>query len=234
MSNYDINIVEALFFNSNNVETIHSSNSKLIGYISLIEIGSWDSEIIERLNKNDYLLDDNDNKILDLNGNNYLGNLSSSHFREVLLNTIQTRIVDKKMDGVFFDTLDWIDYYSNNKRIYSLLSEGYKNFLIEFKNKFPSLIIIQNRNFDSYKNFSKNYIDGLLWENFNSPYINNLKDEVSEFKKLSRIIKRSKTDIYVISFMNEGENRNITTKLGWSFLFSQMNQRYSNWNITVR
>ena len=104
MSNYDINIVEALFFNSSNVETIHSSNSKLIGYISLIEIGNWDSEIIELLNKNDYLLDDNNNKILDLNGNNYLGNLSSSHFREVLLNTIQTRIVDKKMDGVFFDT----------------------------------------------------------------------------------------------------------------------------------
>lgn len=103
MSNYDINIVEALFFNSNNVETIHSSSSsKLIGYISLVEIGSWDSAIIKLLNENDYLLDENNNKILDLNGNNYLGNLSSSHYREVLLNVIQTRIADKNMDGVFF------------------------------------------------------------------------------------------------------------------------------------
>ncbi len=235
MSNYDINIVEALFFNSNNVETIHSSSSsKLIGYISLVEIGSWDSAIIKLLNENDYLLDENNNKILDLNGNNYLGNLSSSHYREVLLNVIQTRIADKNMDGVFFDTLDWIDYYLNNELLYSQLSEGYKSFLLEFKNRFPSLMIIQNRGFESYKNFSNKYIDGLLWENFNSPYINNSKEEVSEFKNLTKIIKKAKTAIYVISFINEEENRNIAKKYNWSFLFSQMNKRYSNWNINIR
>lgn len=235
MSNYDINIVEALFFNSNNVETIHSSSSsKLIGYISLVEIGSWDSAIIKLLNENDYLLDENNNKILDLNGNNYLGNLSSSHYREVLLNVIQTRIADKNMDGVFFDTLDWIDYYLNNELLYSQLSKGYKSFLLEFKNRFPSLMIIQNRGFESYKNFSNKYIDGLLWENFNSPYINNSKEEVSEFKNLTKIIKKAKTAIYVISFINEEENRNIAKKYNWSFLFSQMNKRYSNWNINIR
>lgn len=234
MSNYDVNIVEALFFDSNNVETIQSSHSKLIGYISLVEIGNWDSDMIKLLNENDYLLDENNNKILDLNGKNYLGNLSSPHFREVLFKVIQTRIVDKNMDGVFFDTLDWIDYYLTNERLYSLLSNGYKSFLIEFKNRFPSLIIIQNRGFESYKNFSKKYIDGLLWENFNSPYINNSKEEVSEFKNLTKIIKKAKTEIYVISFINEEENRNIAKKYGWSFLFSQMNKRYSNWYINVR
>jgi len=235
MSKYDINIVESLFFNSNNVETIHtSSSSKLIGYISLVEIGSWDSELITLLNENDYLLDENNNKILDLNGKNYLGNLSSSHFREVLLNVIQTRIVDKNMDGVFFDTLDWIDYYLNNELLYSQLSDGYKSFLLEFKNRFPSLMIIQNRGFESYKNFSKKYIDGLLWENFNSPYINNSKEDISEFKNLTKVIKKAKTAIYVISFINEEENRNIAKKYNWSFLFSQMNKRYSNWNINIR
>lgn len=234
MGNYDINIVEASFFTKEDVDIIHSKNSKVIGYLSLIEIGSWDLTLNQKLKDEDFLKDSNNKRLMNLSENNYLGNLYSDNFKNALLDILKTRIIDKNMDGVFFDTLDWIDYYKNDTTIYNQLITGYKDFIKEVKELYPKLMIIQNRSFTSYNNFSKKYVDGLLWENFNSPYIENDKTEIKLLKSIKRNSFLYKTNIFVLSFINEDINRELSKKLKWNFLFSQMEKRYSNWNVETR
>lgn len=234
MKNYDLNIVEASFFSEENVEYLHSNSSKVIGYISLIEIGYWDEEIISTLNEDDYLKDNNGNKLKSLSGTNYLGNLSSKHFREIILNKIEKRILNKNMDGIFLDTLDWIDYYKEDKVIYNKLFYGYKELLIELKQKYPTIIIMQNRGFDSYFNYSKSYITSILFENFDLINIESKKRRNKEFMKFKLYAKIYKTDVYIISFTNDRINRNISSKLNWNYLYSQMEDRYSKWDIEIK
>ncbi len=234
MGNYDINIVEASFFTKEDVDIIHSKNSKVIGYLSLIEIGSWDLTLNQKLKDEDFLKDSNNKRLMNLSENNYLGNLFSDNFKNALLDILKTRIIDKNMDGVFFDTLDWIDYYKNDTTIYNQLITGYKDFINQVKELYPKLMIIQNRSFTSYNNFSKKYVDGLLWENFNSPYIENDETEIKMLKSIKRNSFLYKTNIFVLSFINEDINRELSKKLKWNFLFSQMEKRYSNWNVENR
>ncbi|MGD1815903.1 MAG: endo alpha-1,4 polygalactosaminidase [Pleomorphochaeta sp.] len=234
MGNYDINIVEASFFTKEDVDIIHSKNSKVIGYLSLIEIGSWDLTLNQKIKDEDFLKDSNNKRLMNLSENNYLGNLFSDNFKNALLDILKTRIIDKNMDGVFFDTLDWIDYYKNDTTIYNQLITGYKDFIKQVKELYPELMIIQNRSFTSYNNFSKKYVDGLLWENFNSPYIENDETEIKMLKSIKRNSFLYKTNIFVLSFINEDINRELSKKLKWNFLFSQMEKRYSNWNVETR
>ena len=234
MGNYDINIVEASFFTKEDVDIIHSKNSKVIGYLALIEIGSWDLTLNQKLKDEDFLKDSNNKRLMNLSENNYLGNLYSDNFKNALLDILKTRIIDKNMDGVFFDTLDWIDYYKNDTTIYNQLITGYKDFIKQVKELYPELMIIQNRSFTSYNNFSKKYVDGLLWENFNSPYIENDETEIKMLKSIKRNSFLYKTNIFVLSFINEDINRELSKKLKWNFLFSQMEKRYSNWNVETR
>ncbi len=234
MANYNINIVESLFFNKENVNYLHNNNSKVIGYISLIEIGSWDNDIIDQLDEEDYLKDKNNNKLKSLDNSNFLGDLSSKHFRDVLINVINKRIIDKEMDGIFFDTLDWIDYYKDNNYLYEKLITGYEQLLKEIKLKNPNIILFQNRGFESYFSFSKKYISSILWENFISPYINNKKSKIYTYKKLKRYAKIYETDVYIISFTNDYINRIIAKKNNWNYLYSQMDDRYSKWDIKVK
>ncbi len=234
MATYDVNIVEASFFEKEDVEYLHKNNSQGIGYLSLVEIGHWDTPLINDLHEEDYLVDASNEKMKSLSKSNYLGDLSSPHFREVLFSYLETRIFDKGMDGVFFDTLDWIDYYTDDARIYEKLTSGYKAFLIELRKRYPDSIVIQNRGFESYKKFSHDYIDGILWENFQSPYIEGDTEKIQTLKKFDRATKLSRTNVFVISFENEDENRKAAAALDWNFLYSQMEDRYSKWDIEVR
>lgn len=99
MLNYDINIVEASFFNSKDVEFIHESSSKVVGYLSLVEIGYWDTLLVNDLRDDDYLRNESNEKLQNLSQTNYLGDLSSSHFRKILFKHLESRILEKKMDG---------------------------------------------------------------------------------------------------------------------------------------
>lgn len=234
MINYDLVIVEASFFKKEDIEFLHNNNTKAIGYLSLIEIGSWDKELTSKLDNNDYLKDENNTKLRSLDDSNYLGDLSSEHFRSLLLETLEKRIVSKGFDGVFFDTLDWIDYYQNNPVLYDKLSIGYNKLLKEIKLKFPNLLLFQNRSFNSYFSFSKNYISAILWENFNSPFINDEKTKIKIYNNLKKHAKLYKTDVYLISFTNDYINKIIAKKNNYNYLYSQMENRYSIWDIETR
>ena len=227
MGKYDLLIVEALNFEKEDVRNIKKKkNTILIGYLSTIEIGHWDEEILEKMNEEDYMTFEG-KRLYDKNFKNPLADISQEHYQKILFNTLEERILSKGMDGVFLDTVDWIDYYSTNEEIYKKLNKGYEEVLKKIRKKYPDIYIIQNRGFKSVFDFSSNYIDGFLWENLN---VNEFDEDYQEtFKKLQEINSKNKFVIFSLSFEDERENNIFTKKLNWKHMYLEKDGRYTKW-----
>jgi endo-alpha-1,4-polygalactosaminidase (GH114 family) len=230
MSSYDLNIVEGSFFDSEDVEYLNEKGSKVVGYYSVMEIGSWDASLIEKLDDMDYLKKDGV-KVKSLSGSNYIGDISKCHFQDALIDSISERVMAKGMDGVFLDTVDWIDYFQDDEILYPILLKGYGEFLEKLKARYPDIIVIQNRGLYAYENLSCSYVDGILWENFSSPYVEDDESAIDRLKKVRSLSRRYNTAVFTISFDEGHESEDLSTKLGWVHLQSQMEDRYSKWDI---
>ena len=94
--------------------------------------------------------------------NSYYVNVSCEKWQDLILNGIIPEILNKGFDGVFLDTVDVVDLYPNMK-----------NDMIELiatiREKYPNIIIIQNRGFSIIDETAK-YIDGILFECFTTRY----------------------------------------------------------------
>lgn len=231
MSNMDLVIVEASFFQNSNVDYLKENNTKVVGYLSLMEVGYWDRTLIDKLSDSDYLTIQ-DKKVLSKSGKNLIGDISEENYQNALLEMLEERIMSKGMDGVFLDTIDWIDYYKDDLEIYNKLKGGYIDFISKIKEKYPSIIVIQNRGFESFKDYSCNFIDGILWENFSSPYINNENSKIDKLKQFIKISKKKKTKVFTISFDEEMKSKDFSESMGWTHLQTQMENRYSKWNFS--
>lgn len=230
MSSYDLNIVEGSFFDSDDVEYLNENGSKVVGYYSVMEIGSWDADLIAKLDDMDYLKKDGV-RVKSLSGSNYIGDIFKCHFQDALIDSISERVMAKGMNGVFLDTVDWIDYYQKDVILYPILLKGYGEFLEKLKARYPDIIVIQNRGIYAYENLSCRYVDGILWENFSSPYIEDDEEAIDRLKKVRSLSRRYNTAIFTISFDEGHESEDLSTKLGWVHLQSQMENRYSKWDI---
>ncbi|MCK4261055.1 MAG: endo alpha-1,4 polygalactosaminidase [Halanaerobiales bacterium] len=229
MQNLDLVIVEALYFTLQDVEKVKEKNGTiLLGYLSVMEFGNWDYEIADQLNPSDYLYVDGE-KVYNKKYNNYVADISQEHYQEILLDTLEKRILSKGMDGVFFDTIDWIDYYKNNEDVYKKLMVGYEELLIKITNRFPDLYIIQNRGFNTLYELRGTYVDGVVWENFDSSTIDTKKSVQDILFKLKRLKKKKGIAIFTISFKNEIANKTYTHKNKWKHLQTEESKRYVEW-----
>lgn len=138
---------------------------------------------------------------------------------------IEERITNKNFDGIFLDTIDWIDFYNNNPSISKNMLEGYEKFLKDIKELYPDLIIIQNRGFKSLKNFSYKYIDGIVWENFN--YKKTFKEDKYITSNLIFQNQFKGIKVFTISHTDYNENKKLSNKLNWIYMKNK--NSYSIW-----
>ena len=217
MNKSDMVIVEASLFDKLDVERLkENKKTKVLGYLSVMEIGNWDNEIIASLNSADYLTIDG-KRVGDGKNQNFLGDISRTHYRQTLLNTLENRILAKGMDGVFLDTTDWIDQFDDNKAVQEKLVTGYEEFLKEVKSRFPEIIIIQNRGFSCFNKVGYKYIDGFLWEDFKTPLGEN-KDFEQRVNELKMLTQEHGIKIFSVSYENEAQNKEFASQMGWTHL----------------
>lgn len=231
MRNYDLLVVEANHFDKQAVEVVKNNNYTMIfGYLSIMEIGNWDKEIIDRLEPADYLKINGD-KAYNEKYNNYIGDISREHYQEVLLDVLEKRILSKGLDGVFIDTTAWIDNHEDDKEVYKKTLEGYEKFLIKVKEKYPDILILQNRGFEVFFTTSNNYTDGFVWENFNAPTVNKRKSIQDRIDKLERIRTQKNVVIFSISYENEAENKTFAQKMKWKHLQQNNSSHHNEWTF---
>lgn len=231
MKDIDLMIIESLQFNNMQINEIKKdSDTLLIGYISVMEIGNWDHDILSKMDENDYLKV-NGVRVYNEEYNNFLGDISNESYQEKLIKILEDRVISKGLDGVFIDTVDWIDYYKSDEELHKRLLDGYKEFLTKVRSRYPEVIIIQNRGFDSLYEFSSLYIDGILWENFNSYDTENSNLFLERVKKFNELKKRHDLIVFTIGYHNEDINTKFSKDMNWKFFYTDELNRYTDWRF---
>jgi endo-alpha-1,4-polygalactosaminidase (GH114 family) len=159
---YDMVIVEPLLISDKDLLKLQNAGVVVIGYQSMLEVGLWDKDILNNLNSEDILIQQTENRGPTANPN-------SLHYKKLWISEYKKRIENRGFDGVFLDTIDHVTLIDDKLRDEVILATI--NWIGELKMDFPEMLIIQNRGFDVFLQGSAAFIDGLLWENFDSSRI---------------------------------------------------------------
>ncbi|MCM3790859.1 endo alpha-1,4 polygalactosaminidase [Domibacillus indicus] len=166
LAQQDAAIIEPTAFTKEDLSFLRKKNVMLFGYVSLMQLENWNEELKQHVAPSDYWLQEGE-RLYVPDWDTYVMNISEPHYRDVLMHKISTEIVEKQMDGIFFDTVDDLDYYfRDDLAAKKAMQAGYKQLLDEVKSAYPDLLIIQNRGFESYKAVSRKKVEGILWEGF--------------------------------------------------------------------
>lgn len=162
----DAVILEPTAITEKDISVLKEEKVKIFGYVSLMQLENWNDELKEHIRDTDYaILEGKRIHIKDYD--TYVMDLREGHYRDALLWKIKEYIADQKLDGIFFDTVDDLDYYfHNDQKTQREMRESYRILLEDIKKNYPKLLIIQNRGFETYQAASRSNIDGLLWEGF--------------------------------------------------------------------
>lgn len=216
MAAYDMAILEPLNVTTKQIASLKKENTITYGYQSIFEVERYNHEKISLLEDEDYLYID-EVKQFNQYYQCYYGDIRSPHYREVLLDSIEKNVIEKGFNGVFFDTLDDIEYFIE-KPVKTELFMGYIEFFKLLNTKYPNLSIIQNRAFKLYTLGSAAYVDGLMYEDLKYQvlessqtyeYYNNL------IQKLSKTAEENNGVILALSYEELEKNHELAKKLGW-------------------
>ncbi|TXC81592.1 endo alpha-1,4 polygalactosaminidase [Metabacillus litoralis] len=166
LKKFDAVILEPTAFSKENITILQESDVKVFGYVSLMQLENWNEELKKHIADSDYA-ELNGERIYIEEWDTYVMDLRESHYRDALRWKIEKYVTANGLDGVFFDTVDDLDYYFHeDQETQQNMRSGYVSLLEELKSAYPELLILQNRGFDTLKAASKPYIDGVLWEGF--------------------------------------------------------------------
>ncbi len=223
MKNLDLVIVESLQLEDYMISELHEAGVKVYGYISAWEVSRWDDSLGSKLKKSDYLYI---NDKLIYHTNDPIGDLREEHYRDSLLEIISERIVSKNLDGIFIDSTSVLNDYYHIPELGPGLFNGYIQLLKDIQTEYPQLEVVQNRGF-AYVKSASDYLDGVVWENFSSPRVNEIrryKERVELLKSLPEHIQ-----IYTISYDDFKENLEHANDLGWIHLNHQDGTQHNYW-----
>lgn len=110
----------------------------------------------------------------------YVFDPRSTHFRQLVVNTIKNKIYSRGFDGVFLDTVQDAYYYLSTADILSATAQLIK----EIHEANPAKLICQNNGWRDHINYTAPYIDFLMWEDYpyhlgsNDAWLNQKRDNL--------------------------------------------------------
>lgn len=224
--NSDLLILEPLHYDKSVIEDFKSKSETIfIGYQSIMEIPSWNDNFVSKMNDNDYLIIKGQ-KVYNENYNNYVGDIRKKSYRKLLISEIGDNIMGKGFDGVFFDTMDWIDYFHHDQELMNQLIEGYVSFLNELSNEYPGIIMIQNRSFRSLSYSVNEGIHGIVWENFSAENLD--EDHISKILIAVNYQLKNNLKVFAISHKESKKDKRTAKLLRWGYLYSE--NTFSKWH----
>lgn len=175
LKKHDLVVIAPHAFKKEEIRSLQESGTIVLGYVSLIQLENWNEQLKKDVKESDYYKR-NGEKLQVKSYNTYIMDLRESHYRNILLNKIENEIVNKELNGVFFDTVDDIDYYFEDQQdVQNAYRVAYINLLADIRKKYPKLSTLQNRGFDTFKMSTRNKVDGFLWESFDMEKIQKSK-----------------------------------------------------------
>lgn len=168
LAEQDAVIIEASAFQKKDINILKEKNVKVFGYVSLMQLENWNKELKKHIQDTDYAQLGGE-RIYIKDWDTYVMDIREESYREALLWKVDKYIYDQGLDGIFFDTVDDLDYYfRDHPSLLQEMRDGYRVLLSEIKKQYPHIMIIQNRGFDTYKAVSSGLVEGVLWEGFDA------------------------------------------------------------------
>ncbi|WP_160151226.1 endo alpha-1,4 polygalactosaminidase [Exiguobacterium aurantiacum] len=228
MQNYDLVIIEPLHYTKAQVEQIKSRGTKVLGYISVMEVATWNTGLMSKLQSGDFFTR-NGQRVHYPEWDSYLTNIASTHFQGLLLTEIQNQVVAKGIDGVFMDTVGDIDNeHLNNPTVLKQQRDGLVNFLKEARARYGNIAMVQNWGFDTLETSTATYVDGIMWESFNADTIKSDAWSQNMIKKLQAVDAKHSVKTLTISTRQSAESHKLAKDSG--FIHFHEADEYVNWN----
>ncbi|KDN58191.1 endo alpha-1,4 polygalactosaminidase [Exiguobacterium sp. AB2] len=228
MQNYDLVIIEPLHYTKAQIDLIQSRGTKVLGYISVMEVATWNTGLMSKLQAGDFFTR-NGQRVHYPEWDSYLTNIASTHFQGLLLTEIQNQVIAKGIDGVFMDTVGDIDNeHLNNPTVLKQQRDGLVNFLKQARAKYGDIAMVQNWGFDTLETSTAPYVDGIMWESFNADTIKSDAWSQNMIKKLQAVDTKHSVKTLTISTRQSAESHKLAKDAG--FIHFHEADEYVNWN----
>ena len=224
VAGYDIAVIEPKATNNTLNEYLQSQDTKVFGYLSVMEIEHFDEFKLERLEKEDYLIH-NGTPVVPGNAKNFMGDIRSENYQNMLLDLIEDRYVNEGYDGVFLDTIDYTQYYDDDA-FEKDLQDAYIEFLVKANERYPNLQFFQNRGFKSYLLGASEYVDYLLYEDFRADRIEGSKYYRNLVDNIENAATNTGGKVFALARQNMFSNKLLAADLNWSFYYSAYETHY--------
>jgi endo-alpha-1,4-polygalactosaminidase (GH114 family) len=194
---YNIVIVEPAHLSDEDLFTLQAAGVNVVGYLSLLEVGKWDADLLDKLTSEDILIEQTEEKGL-------VANPLSEHYRMIWTQALEVRIKHRGFDGVLLDTVDDILLLDKVQREEAIPATV--EWIAMLKADSPELLIIQNRGFDVFLQGSARSVDGLLWENFDATRLDSDVQYAKLVMDVNAASKRFGARIMGLNRLNNAEN----------------------------
>lgn len=166
MTNYDLMIIEPVYYSRAQIEGIQEAGTLVYGYINTMEADRWNTDLFNQLNDDDFFLRDGE-RVYYSEWDSFLTDITSTHYQNILSNEVQKQIVEKGLDGAFLDTVGNIDNeHNHDPQLAQDQREGMASWMSSVKDEHPELSLMQNWGFDTLTTATSPYVDGIMWESF--------------------------------------------------------------------
>lgn len=230
LKEYDMVILEPSFTSKNNINTFMKVGTTPIGYLSVMEIPTWDEEILSMISTKEYIIM-NGTPLKTPEYDQYLGDIRSESYQNTLLTIIKQRIIDKGFQGIFLDTIDFIEDLSviTDADLVEEMQNGYIDFLQKIKQEYPNLLIIQNRGLSLFTEKSNPYIDGILWENLQLLSILENNSAFALFQKINSLYSEQHIVPFAVIHKQDFINSTFCRLFNWKYLYHPQGAYYHEW-----
>ncbi|MGM7684395.1 putative glycoside hydrolase [Cytobacillus sp. Hm23] len=204
LSSYDLIIIEPHQMTTEQVQTIKDSGTIVLGYISMMELATWNEDFVTKVQQDDYLIINNE-RVYVKDWDTYLMDISKPHYQRLLIDEIDIEIIQKNLDGIFIDTIgDIDDFFYDQPHIANKLRDSYVELLKTVNEQHSDLLLLQNWGFETFKEASKDYVHGIMWEDFDKRKLENSswgQQWIAFFKDMK---KNEKVAVFTVAPDNTG------------------------------
>ncbi len=224
IASYDVAVVEPKGTTKDINEAIRDQDTEVFGYLSVMQVEYFDDFKLSAMTDEDFMMENGKKMVREKSGN-FIGDMRSENYREMLIAAIEDRIIDKGYDGVFLDTVSYVSRFDDETN--AELEAGFIEFVKTVKKRHPELKIFQNRGFDVYLAGSSEYVDYLLYENFMTERINKYNYYKELVNNLNIAAEASKGKIFALSMQDELTNLISASHLDWSYYYTEYETFYT-------
>lgn len=187
LSKTDVAIVEPAALDDSQIQKMQNKGTMVIAYLSFLEIPRW-SSLIHYLNHDDFIQIEGI-RLTNPEYDNYCADLSSAKWQRILLHKVSELLTLRCFDGVFIDTIGFLEYDQIPLEIRDTQIRSAQGILKIIRESFPEHILIQNGGLSNVIYATKTFIDGLCWENppleRQERWIQEVADHLAQLQDLS-------------------------------------------------